>query len=125
MKASHTLMKKHFVLPSLLLLMSGAVFGDPQIAVVADSQKVIQDPKTKVIYYLESDLRHIAALSPDGKLLWCCEVVPASAPRRVHILFFGFDDKDDHLIDVISNPVGPEYGIIHKKAGNYISRGMN
>src|SRR5471032_2960406 len=118
-------MRKYFVLLSLLLFTSGAVWGDPRAAVVAEGQKVIQDPKTKVIYYLESDLRHIAALSPDGKLLWCCEVVPASAPSRVHILSFGFDDKDDHLIDVLSNPVGPEYGIIHKKAGNYISRGMN
>jgi hypothetical protein len=116
-------MKKHLLLLTLLLLTSRAVFSDPATAVVPDAQKVIQDPKTKVIYYLESDQRHIAALSPDGKLLWCCEVVPAPAPHRVHILSFGFDAKDDHLIDVTSNPAGPEFGVIHKRAGNYISLG--
>jgi hypothetical protein len=116
-------MKKHLLLLSLLFLTSGMVFGDALTAVVADSKRVIQDPKTKVTYYLESDLRHIAALSQNGKLLWCCEIVPASTPRRVHIISFSFDDKDDHLIDVTSNPTGPEYGIIHKQDGNHIFRG--
>ena len=118
-------MKINLSVLSLLLLTSIALFGEALTAVVADSQKVIQDPKTEIIYYLESDLRHIAALSPDGKLLWCCEVIPASAPSRVHVLSFDFNNKDDHLIDVISNPAGPEYGIIHKNTGNYISRGAD
>jgi hypothetical protein len=112
-------MKKHFILLSLLILMSSPVFADPSMVMVENGQKVIQDPKTKVIYYLESDLRHIAALSPDGKLLWCCEVVPASAPTRVHILSFGIDAKNESYLDVSTNPAGLAYGIISKKTGVY------
>jgi hypothetical protein len=32
--------------------------------------KVLQDPKTKVIFYLESDRHHLSAISPKGALLW-------------------------------------------------------
>jgi len=116
-------MRKSLFLLSLLFITSSTVFGDALTAVVADSRKVIQDPKTKVIYYLESDLRHIAALSPDGKLLWCCEVVPATVEHRVHILSFGLRAHDENFLDVTSNPAGPAYGIINKKSGVYTFRG--
>jgi hypothetical protein len=29
-----------------------------------------RDPETKVLFYVESDGRHLAAIGPDGKLLW-------------------------------------------------------
>lgn len=122
MTKTFSLPKHHIFLLGMFLLMSCTAFGEPPTAVPADSKKVIQDPRTKVIYYLESDLRHIAALSPDGKLLWCCGVVPASAPRRVHIISFGFDE-DDLVIDVDSNPVGPGYGVIDKITGHYFFQG--
>ncbi len=61
------MMKNNLLLLSLFIFTSSVALGDPLIAPVSNSQRVIQDPKTKVIYYLESDLRHIAALSPDGK----------------------------------------------------------
>ena len=32
--------------------------------------RVLQDPKTKVIFYLESNRHHLSAISPEGKLLW-------------------------------------------------------
>ena len=118
-------MRKYLLLLSLLLFTSSVVFGDAPMAMVANWQKVIQDPKTKVIYYLESDLRHIAALSPDGKLLWCCKVIPATAAPRVHIISFGFYVKDDDLIGVTSNPVGLAWGIIHKKTGVYEGLGQD
>ena len=118
-------MKKNLLLLGLLLFTSSMVFCDPLTAVVFNGQKVLQDPKTKVIYYLESDLRHIAALSPDGKLLWCCKVIPATAAPRVHIISFGFYVKDDDLIGVTSNPVGLAWGIIHKKTGVYEGLGQD
>jgi hypothetical protein len=31
---------------------------------------IYQDAATKVIIYVETDGRHVAAISPDGKLLW-------------------------------------------------------
>ena len=66
---------------ALRAFLSIALLLAPLVA-YADSQiperppQVLQDPKTKVIYYLESDGRHVSAISPDGKLLWCCEVLP-------------------------------------------------
>ena len=32
--------------------------------------KLLVDPKTRISYYLESDGRHVSAISPDGKILW-------------------------------------------------------
>ena len=58
----------------------------------ADSSgpRVLQDPKTKVIFYLESDECHIAAISPEGKLLWCTQVMPTDFKKRGD-RFGGFD----------------------------------
>jgi hypothetical protein len=118
-------MKQHLFLLSLLLFTSSVAFGDPLFALVSNSSKVIQDPKTKVIYYLESDLRHIAALSPDGKLLWCCEVFPASAPARVRIDSFRFDETDRRVISVGSNNGLGAWGVIDKKTGVYTFKGSD
>jgi hypothetical protein len=43
----------------------------------APSPHVVQDPKTKVIFYLESDQHHIAAINPQGKLLWFKAIYPS------------------------------------------------
>jgi len=40
--------------------------NDPQTV----EPKVLIDPKTRISYYLESDGRHVSAISPDGKILW-------------------------------------------------------
>jgi len=112
-------MKMPFVLLSLLFLTLSMAFGKAPSAVGPDAKRVIQDPITKVIYYLESDLRHIAALSPDGKLLWSCEVIPSTMERRVRILNFSFNSKNENTIFVLSNNVGPTYGNIDKKSGVY------
>ena len=113
-------MKKHLLLFSLLLLTPGALFGDPLEAHVFLSQRVIQDPKTKVIYYLESDLRHIAALSPDGKLLWCCEVfpVPKVTYRQPPFIDRINWDGDDISVAVWTGKSGG-YGKIDKQTGVY------
>jgi hypothetical protein len=111
--------KTHVVLLALLFLTSAVSFGDAPNVAIPGSKRVIQDPKTKVIYYLESDLRHIAALSPEGKLLWCCEVIPPTMERRVCILGFSFSTKDENMIFVVSNNIGPTYGNIDKKSGVY------
>jgi hypothetical protein len=51
--------------------------------------KAIKDPQTGVIYYEESDRRHIAAISAEGKLLWCCEVLPFRDKGTLFITDFG------------------------------------
>ena len=95
-------MKPLLILFSLVVMASNTALSDVPNVVAIDSQKVVLDPKTKVLFYLESDLRHIAALSPDGKLLWCCELIPKSAPRLARVVFFYLDATDDRVIDVES-----------------------
>jgi hypothetical protein len=60
--------------------------------------RVLTDPRTHIVYYLESDGRHISAIGPDGKLLWHVEPfadAKLEAYRFSHpiILEFDFPDK--------------------------------
>jgi hypothetical protein len=114
------------VLISLFLfgiLTSKAVFGDTPAAVPPERPlQVIQDPKTKVIYYLESDRCHVAAINPDGRLLWCSEV--ASSKKGEHIKSFGFDrtrnGQDEIFISIgRSGWISAELGTVNKKTGAF------
>jgi hypothetical protein len=86
-----------------LLLTTLVVSGDR--APVEVQPQILQDSKTNVIYYLESDRRHIAAISPDGKLLWYW--MAASEKVNVSIHSFNFTDegwsvaKGEKCIEVI------------------------
>jgi hypothetical protein len=107
------------------------VIGDAAITVTpAQSPQILQDPKTKVVYYLESDRRHVAAISPSGKLLWCRELVFASSPLWISVRRISFWNTGDYPFksgsgdDYISVTfVVHEYGfggtkgIINKKTG--------
>lgn len=44
--------------------------------------EILKDPKTGVIYYLESDHCNLVAISPDGKLLWRLQVMDPSLKQR-------------------------------------------
>jgi hypothetical protein len=80
--------------------------------------QVLQDSKTKVIYYLESDRRHISAVDVGGKLLWCCEVFPIPKinyrlpPNIDHISW----DGDEIDVGVWTGKSGG-YGKIDKQTG--------
>jgi hypothetical protein len=58
----------------MLLSPVAAFASDP----AASNPIVLQDPSTRVVFYLESDRRHVAAISPEGKLLWCDEIIGPS-----------------------------------------------
>ena len=65
-------MKKLILGAGLILVMPMTVSGDsPTVAANIALSRVLVDPKTKVVFYLESDQQHIAAISPEGRLLWC------------------------------------------------------
>jgi hypothetical protein len=104
-----TLMKKILAIALAMAALPGPVSAQPAEC------RVLQDPKTRVIYYLESDRRHVAALSPSGKLLWCCEVIPAGGGESFG--GFGLDDRDDRVIDVTVVAVGVVNGVIYKRSG--------
>ena len=73
-----------FVLLLSLLSLTGTVKDDFIPATRFVAPLAVQDSKTKVIYYLESDHRHVAAIDPEGKLLWCCEVLSEKESKEYH-----------------------------------------
>ncbi|MCE0499442.1 MAG: hypothetical protein LV481_15990 [Methylacidiphilales bacterium] len=87
-------MRKYLSSLSLLLLTSTVVFSDGPVATQNSSaSRTLQDPKTKIIYYLESDQRHIAAISPKGKLLWCFEF-----PGNQHLHINSFELQSGGIV---------------------------
>jgi len=51
----------------------------------------IQDPTTRIIYYLESDRRHVSAIDPNGKILWCGEIVSEAWRAHSYVQEISFD----------------------------------
>lgn len=83
----------HLSFASVLLLKGlltlSAIPGADDTPPPPGTQQAECDPKTGVIYYVESDLRHVAAISSNGKILWVCEVVKSSEKRRDWIASIG------------------------------------
>jgi hypothetical protein len=113
------------LLSGLLLLMFGRLYCDVRGDLPEPQQRILRDPGTKVVYYLESDWRHIAAISSDGKLLWCCEVVSAKSGDRVYGFRFGNLQKSgrisrDYLtVSVVGLGMGGMLGTIDTKSGHF------
>lgn len=124
-------MRKHLIALILLALTIGKGW-----TAIDYSAMVIQDPKTKVVYYLESDRRHIAAISPAGKLLWCSEVVRIPSkdwkgikPQRIQALWFmspgdkscGEGNAENYIkVSIIGEGFGGMTGYLEKKTGKFI-----
>ena len=96
-------MKKIFVV--LLLLVAGGVLA--QIGVGGSSlpaskfsgPTAYKDADTGIIFYVESDGRHVVALDKDGKILWCRDpsVDAKLKPYRTeypHINYIGRPQKE-------------------------------
>jgi hypothetical protein len=115
-------MMKYMIALYLLASAADWAFGDQ----AAENSRVVQDPETKVIYYMESDRHHIVALSPDGKLLWNCEVISAS-DKLTRDLHFGLWRPKSFLPPRLKSGAdylrieafcsGWEQGLINKKTG--------
>ena len=104
-------------------------------AAIDYSATVLRDPETKILYYLESDRRHIAAISPDGKVLWCSEVVPLVTkgwqgikPERIQAFWLAPPEgessgkgKDESVIKVsiTGEGFGGMTGYIDRKTGKF------
>jgi len=104
-------------LPIALLLVPLVASGNSPVP--ASPPQVLQDSKTKIIYYLESDRRHVAAIASDGKLLWCCEVIRTPQndfQRAFHIDHIGWDGDD---ISVVVWAGAGGVGKINKSTGAY------
>jgi hypothetical protein len=126
------MLKRGFAIATMVLAISILRgFGDTTNAVLADlSMRVLQDPKTKVSYYVESDLRHVAAITPDGKLLWCCEVITGRGKNegkndRVNGLRFGNyveggRDKENFItVSIVGPGMGGMLGVLNRNTGHF------
>jgi hypothetical protein len=111
------LVKKFILLLSLLFLVE-TVEADFVSSTEFVAPQAIQDARTKVIYYLESDHRHVAAVDPEGKLLWCCEVLTEkeSNERHHYVALIEVDPGQDY-ISVSVWRGGFESATINKKTG--------
>ena len=99
--------------------------------------QVLQDLKTKIVYYLESDRRHVTAIAPDGKILWCSEVIPpieklkGYGVKMEYIDHIRFNPTDAHAtiplqgedylrVEIGGEGFGGMSGHIEKKTGKFI-----
>ena len=127
----------------LVVLAMGLVSAPAQNVTVLDefhvAPKVLHDAKTKIIFYLESDGRHISSISPDGKLLWSRDPFVDSklTPYRLKrplICYFDFVDpnwwkihrwlgKADDFIGINFN--SSQFGVLKKETGDFTCFGQD
>ena len=101
--------------------------------------KVLVDLQTRIIYYLESDGRHISAISPNGKLLWHVDpfVDAKLEPYRFSqpiILYFEFVDPTWWKIHAYLGPAddfiginfnSSQFGALNKNTGKFTCFGQD
>jgi hypothetical protein len=86
-----------------------------------------KDPHTRISLYVESDGRHIAAIDPDGKLLWVRNpfedrhLCPYRSPRPV-IGRLEAAKFDDHVIVQFDSS---QFGVIDEITGDFVLEGQN
>jgi hypothetical protein len=100
---------------------------------------VLRDPKTKILYVLESDGRHICAITPAGELLWSRNPFvdkKLSTYRLVYplIVYFAFADPNWWKIHCYLGPAddfiainfnSSQFGAINKKTGDFTFFGQD
>ena len=127
----------------LVVCATGFVFAaSPDVTMLDDHQvvpKVLRDAKTKIIYYLESDGRHVSAISPDGKLLWSRDpfVDKKLSPYRTPLPIICYFDFVDPAWWKIHSYLGPaddficvnfnssQFGVIKKETGDFTFFGQD
>lgn len=85
---------------------------------VSSQLPILQDEKTGMFFYVESDRRHIAAISPTRKLLWCKDAFPIlkGHPDKLHIESVKLGDGF-LLIRGSGNGIGSAEATIETKTG--------
>ena len=127
----------------LLVCALGFVSASAQNVMVLDEfhvvPKVLEDAKTRIIFYLESDGRHISAISPEAKLLWSRDPFVDSklTPYRLKrplIYYFDFVDpvwwkihsylgRADEFIGI--SFTSSQSGVIKKETGDFTFLGQD
>ena len=85
-----------------------------------------KDRASGVIYYVESDGRHVSAIDPDGKILWNVDpfmdagLKPYRFPKPV-IVYVGKSNIDEDSISISFD--SSQFGDLDKKTGKFRFRG--
>ncbi len=90
--------------------------------------QVLRSPQTRTIYSLESDGRHVTAISPEGKVIWCRDpfndagLEPYRFSKPV-IRYFKF--SPDHLETITVGFNSSQFGDLDGITGNFRWRGQD
>jgi hypothetical protein len=134
-----------FVEPKIPGVSSGKwCMGPVPRAVSAPSPRTYKDVRTDILFYVESDGQHLAALGADGKVLWVRNpfVNRDMCPYRVlnpHIVFLKAADprEADSLSKIPQMHIdrrdkflsigfdSSQFGIVDEKTGDFFPEGQN
>jgi hypothetical protein len=92
--------------------------------------KVLVEPTTHVIYYLESDGRHVTAMAADGSILWHRDPFNDAAlrPYRVSkpvVVYFAFSTREPKTPAIAINFNSSQFGIMDCATGNFHFSGQD
>ena len=134
-------MKPPIILAIWLLLVSVCAAQKPQMyvghyLVPFPGPATYTDPITRTLFYVESDGRHVAAISKDGKLLWNRDpFAEAHAPfyrtEKPQIVFIGPASKSDPFIQrsresfVAIRFNNSQFGVLKIGNGDFILQGQD
>ena len=86
------------------------------------------DTQSRVLYYVESDGRHVSAIAADGKLLWHRNpFVDAKLQpyrfRKPIIVWIGLDESRGNSLAISFN--SSQFGLLNAKTGEFDYRGRD
>ena len=94
--------------------------------------QVYKDATSKTLFYVESDGRHVVAISSAGKLLWIKDPVkdahlPTYRTEKSQIIFIGRDKpsggKPDEFIAIQYN--NSQFGVMRINNGEFLFQGQD
>jgi hypothetical protein len=105
-----------FVLSLFLVL---PICADDTFATTKHGPRVVQDPTSKIVFYLESDQCHVSAISPEGKLLWSKNLFPY-ARLSPHIEKFAVSSGGNLQIEGTGGSYGSMVATLKGKTGEIL-----
>ena len=101
-----------------------------------------RDPKTNILFYVETDGQHLSAIGPDGKLIWTKAWNMCSyrvmVPRIAHVGYVRQPKAGDYIAEIhrkwpwlTTSPViavvfdSSQFGLVNQKTGDFFFSGQD